>query len=683
MTPFEIYSLVICIIVYVLLASVGIFMITVVFKLSLKLIRCGGEDQEILKEHEKLKGKKKNCALDCISSIFLCSILVLIFGFSTYVGCTSNSYLDNAPTFKVVNSSSMATKNEKNEYLFKNNLNNQFSTFDLILTYKIPKEEDIKLYDIVIYEIDGYLIIHRVVGIEEKNERHPTERWFLLQGDAISQADRFPVKYSQMRGIYKDEKIPFIGSFVSFMQSPAGYMCIILVGLAIIFTPIFEKKLEKEKALRLAILLPATEIAVSKDEKQKTSKFSHLKDKINSKTFAEKLEELPIARERYLSINSLLNRVSGVRTIESKKARTFKAGNESIVKFAVKGKTLNAYISLDPVEYENTKYVFLDVKDVKKFANYPMRVKVTSERQLHWVKELLIEKVNKSGLTLLEEEIIIPIETEAETFNFSHLKDKINSKTFAEKLEELPIARERYLSINSLLNRVSGVRIIESKKARTFKAGNEGIVKFAVKGKTLNAYVALEPKEYEDSKYIFLDESSVKKHANYPMRVKVTSGRQLRWVKELLIEKVNKSGLTLLEEEKIIDTSSAFSHLKNKKASKSFKQKLKLYKTAKERYNEIKKQLEIIPNVRVIEGKQAVTYKVKNNGIVKFSIKGKTLNAYLNLNPIEYENTKYIFKNVANVKKYSNYPMRVKITSNRQVKWVKELISQILEKGNK
>ena len=69
MTPFEIYSLVICIIVYVLLASVGIFMITVLFKLSLKLIRCGGEDQEILKEYEKLKGKKKNCALDCISSI--------------------------------------------------------------------------------------------------------------------------------------------------------------------------------------------------------------------------------------------------------------------------------------------------------------------------------------------------------------------------------------------------------------------------------------------------------------------------------------------------------------------------------------------------------------------------------------------------------------------------------------
>ena len=72
--------------------------------------------------------------------------------------------------------------------------------------------------------------------------------------------------------------------------------------------------------------------------------------------------------------------------------------------------------------------------------------------------------------------------------------------------------------------------------------------------------------------------------------------------------------------------------------------------------------------------------KVKRKPIIKFVIKGKTLNAYLGLNPEDYQDTKYIFTNVSNVKKYANYPMRVKVSSNRQVKWVKELIQEILQK---
>jgi hypothetical protein len=43
-----------------------------------------------------------------------------------------------------------------------------------------------------------------------------------------------------------------------------------------------------------------------------------------------------------------------------------------------------------------------------------------------------------------------------------------------------------------------------------------------------------------------------------------------------------------------------------------------------------------------------------------------------------YENTKYIYTDVSSSKTYANYPMRVKITSDRQVKWVKELISLVL-----
>ena len=43
----------------------------------------------------------------------------------------------------------------------------------------------------------------------------------------------------------------FVGSFVFFMRSPAGWLCVVLVLIAIIATPIVEKKIRKESLLRL------------------------------------------------------------------------------------------------------------------------------------------------------------------------------------------------------------------------------------------------------------------------------------------------------------------------------------------------------------------------------------------------------------------------------------------------
>jgi hypothetical protein len=111
---------------------------------------------------------------------------------------------------------------------------------------------DLKLYDVVLYEVDGILLSHRIVGIEEPNEKHPDQRYFLLQGDAVESPDRFPVKYEQIKGIWRGEKIPFIGSFVLFMQSPAGWLCVLLVIVSMIATPRMEKKIKDEMVIRLA-----------------------------------------------------------------------------------------------------------------------------------------------------------------------------------------------------------------------------------------------------------------------------------------------------------------------------------------------------------------------------------------------------------------------------------------------
>jgi signal peptidase I len=140
-------------------------------------------------------------------------------------------------------------------------IDDQIGTYDLVLTHHLPAEEDLELYDIVLYEKDdGMLVIHRIVEIEEPNANHPNCRYFVLQGDANKYPDRIPVYYTQMRGIYRGERIPFVGSFVMFMQSPAGWMCIILVIVASVAAPIMGRRLENKKQARLAALglLPPT-----------------------------------------------------------------------------------------------------------------------------------------------------------------------------------------------------------------------------------------------------------------------------------------------------------------------------------------------------------------------------------------------------------------------------------------
>ena len=260
MKPYEIYAFILCLIVFVLLTALFTVMIVCIAKQALRLICSGAEDKKIYKEYLKerqVKQASKGAGIfDAIFTVAFICLLFVVFAFSLYVHLSENKQMPqgNMPVFRVVKTASMEKKHEKNTYLQQHGLDDQIAAFDLIVTYQLPKEEDLQLYDIVVYEVDDILVVHRIVGIEEPDANH-SERYFRLQGDNVGTPDRFPVRYSQMRAIYKGQRVPFIGSFVMFMQSPAGYICILLVALVMISTPIMEKKLENARKARLACIL--------------------------------------------------------------------------------------------------------------------------------------------------------------------------------------------------------------------------------------------------------------------------------------------------------------------------------------------------------------------------------------------------------------------------------------------
>lgn len=677
-----------------MLTTLAVIVILIIASQTLKLIKLGAEDEKIIEEEKKKKNIRVSKIIDYTITVILSLIFVFFFSSSLFINCTENTYFENVPTYKVVKTDSMSKKNEKNTYLVENNLNDQIQSFDLIATYKIPEEKDLKLYDVVLYEVDDVILVHRIVGIEEPNKEHPNERYFLLQGDAIERPDRFPVRYEQMKGIYRGERVPFVGSFVLFMQSPAGWICMLLVAVAVVCTPILERKISKAKEERLLIInagavtvveqdiqTPTVETEFKNDAVVKNNRFSLFGNRKDTRTFIEKLASADdTLKARYNLLNDTLLRFEKIRVIEGKTQHSYRCGNLAVARFTIRGKTLNIYLGLDPKEFENTKYIYTDVSAVNKHANYPMRIKLSSDRQARWANELILLFAKNNGITLLDkpQEVEI-IENNEKAFNIT-AKD---NRTFDQKLNDLPIAKERFDAIKELLERVNGVRVIESKKQKTYKSGNVALARFAVRGKTLNAYIALKPEEYIDTKYIYTDVSKVNKYANYPMRVKVSSDRQARWAKELLIEKINNSGLTLAEKkEEIVETpieeKPFFMNFSKEKDERTFDQKLNDLPIAKERFEKIKEELLKISKIREIVGKKQRTFKVGNTPIIRFTVRGKTLNAYIALNPKEFENTKYIYTDVSAVNKHANYPMRVKVSSNRQVRWVIELILKIM-----
>lgn len=305
---YDVYVLILCGIVLVGLTAFSVSTITYAVRARIQLINNGLLDEQLLKERAKEEKRKKSffgLLFDKILPSFFVAVILLIFVFSFVVGLQERG---DFPSMKVVGSDSMSVKLDKNEYLFENKLDNQIQVFDLIFIDALPKESELNLYDVVVYEKNGDLFVHRIVGITEPDQTH-SERYFLLQGDANRFPDSFPVVYSQMRGVYTGIRIPYVGSFVNFMNSPAGYICILLVGIVCVSYPIIEKKLKKIADARLSVIDgsgSAPKLIISKFDKNAVADYAQSvsRGKLTikrSKDFTS--SGLPVADVYYLSVD--------------------------------------------------------------------------------------------------------------------------------------------------------------------------------------------------------------------------------------------------------------------------------------------------------------------------------------------------------------------------------------------
>ena len=111
---------------------------------------------------------------------------------------------------------------------------------------------------------------------------------------------------------------------------------------------------------------------------------------------------------------------------------------------------------------------------------------------------------------------------------------KYNKSHTAKLIQSADGVKNYYSQIKNELMSYKGVRSRISWKYESFSVGRATVAKLAVRGKNLSLFLALDPKNYVDTKYIIDDKSEVAAYEKTPLLYRIKNDRRLNYSKELI-----------------------------------------------------------------------------------------------------------------------------------------------------
>lgn len=249
-------------IISLIVTFIGIFSFATIFtilygnyaSMSIKELKSGKRDIELIDEvvyERQEKVKRRNEIVGTIKNVFFyltLFIVVPVFIFSLISRFTNNAIMIGDRTVMVVASGSMSYKAETNDYLEYNNLNDQFSKYDIIILEKVDSAAELKVYDTIAFVNDkGTNIIHRIKSIKYDGS-------YETRGDAVEVSDSYNPVFPDVIGRYTGKKIGGIGMFVLFFQSYAGIITIVSLVYCLLMIDRMSEKINKVQLERIEYL---------------------------------------------------------------------------------------------------------------------------------------------------------------------------------------------------------------------------------------------------------------------------------------------------------------------------------------------------------------------------------------------------------------------------------------------
>lgn len=183
----------------------------------------------------------------------------------------------------------------------------------------------------------------------------------------------------------------------------------------------------------------------------------------------------------------------------------------------------------------------------------------------------IVEEENKEENTVVEEEKVEEVKEEVddevvEEEKVNEVEEDVDDSTETIVDAEGKVLVVRYkksfkakLSLssdevqgyyNDVKNYILGYKRVNSRVSWNYESFNKGRTKCAklnIRGKTLVMYLALDPKDYENSKYNFRIVGESRKYAVVPMMIKIKSNRGVKYAKELIDDLMTKLGVARKE----------------------------------------------------------------------------------------------------------------------------------------
>lgn len=154
------------------------------------------------------------------------------------------------------------------------------------------------------------------------------------------------------------------------------------------------------------------------------------------------------------------------------------------------------------------------------------------------------------------------------------IKVSRNNRSFSERMAEAgyvpgrryDIIKNLFLSYKTKERRPKSVNCKISKSGEVFYLGRKNFAKICIVGGYLRIYLALDPKNYNVDKYHHRDYSDVSKYQKYPMMLKLSSDRQVKYAEELIKEILESNNFELDENYVYKDQANIFKKIYRKKS---------------------------------------------------------------------------------------------------------------------
>lgn len=152
------------------------------------------------------------------------------------------------------------------------------------------------------------------------------------------------------------------------------------------------------------------------------------------------------------------------------------------------------------------------------------------------------EEIEDDNEGYIIEDFSIISETRQEVLSDFEIEDMLNKKVyekkcFIEKLLNLDyVQKDNYNLLKNTIMRYENIKNRTSNSYDTFLYKNKVIIKLGVMGKSIRLYLALDPNNYEKSKFPHKDVSDKIRHKNTPYMMKISSNLSVKRAGKLINE---------------------------------------------------------------------------------------------------------------------------------------------------